>query len=222
MDRVFSGPDIHHGDHQWVAQRAILAPHNKTVDSLNETLLSRLPGDEWVCRGWDELIQMQDGMQDIPLEYVNTLTCAGFPPFDLRLKRGAPIILLRNIDPAAKLCNGTRLIVDEVINGRLLKATLVSTGEQVCIPRIALHPKTGKFHFDLKRRQFPVRLAFAINKSQGQTLSHVGVLLDDTPCFGHGQLYVAASRASDPAGIHFLVPPGSVTRNVVYREALLP
>ena len=32
-----------------------------------------------------------------------------------------------------------------------------------------------------------------INKAQGQTLQRVGIYLD-TPCFSHGQLYVAAWR----------------------------
>jgi len=38
----------------------------------------------------------------------------------------------------------------------------------------------------LRRRQFPVRPAFAmtINKAQGQTLQRVGVLLDE-PVFSH-------------------------------------
>ena len=153
---------------------------------------------------------------------VNTLNAPGFPPFDLRLKKGAPIVLLRNLNASEKLCNGTRLIVDDVINGRLIKATIVSTGRQVLIPRIGLKPKAGKFPFTFTRRQFPVRVAFAmtINKSQGQTMSRVGVLSYTVTCFGHGQLYVAASRVTRPAGI--LVPPGRETRNVVYREALLP
>ncbi|XP_019152280.1 PREDICTED: uncharacterized protein LOC109149095, partial [Ipomoea nil] len=47
----------------------------------------------------------------------------------------------------------------------------------------------------LKRKQFPIMLSYAmtINKSQGQTLSNVGLLLKK-PVFNHGQLYVAASR----------------------------
>jgi len=34
-----------------------------------------------------------------------------------------------------------------------------------------------------------------INKAQGQTLQRVGIYLD-TPCFSHGQLYVAASASA--------------------------
>ena len=39
-----------------------------------------------------------------------------------------PVMLLRNLSPAEGLCNGTRLIVRRVINGRLLEAT-TATGE---------------------------------------------------------------------------------------------
>jgi ATP-dependent DNA helicase PIF1 len=63
-----------------------------------------------------------------------------------------------------------------------------------------------------------------INKSQGQTLRRVGVYLP-TPCFSHGQMYVAASRVGLPEHIRFAVDRDEETgtfrtRNIVYREAL--
>ena len=48
-----------------------------------------------------------------PSEFLNTLTPNGLPPHVLKLKVGCPIILLRNIDPANGLCNGTRLVVHD-------------------------------------------------------------------------------------------------------------
>ncbi len=74
--------------------------------------------------------------------------------------------------------------------------------------------------FEFKRLQFPVRLAFAmsINKAQGQSLKVAGISLE-TPCFSHGQLYVACSRVGAGQNLFVFVPDGK-TRNVVYQIAL--
>jgi ATP-dependent exoDNAse (exonuclease V) alpha subunit len=63
-----------------------------------------------------------------------------------------------------------------------------------------------------------------INKSQGQSLSNVGVYLKQ-PVFTHGQLYVAISREKNRKGLKILIqnPDGSCgtkTKNIVYREIL--
>ena len=105
---------------------------------------------------------------------------------------------------------------------------------QVChIPRIDLITQEGNLPFTLKRRQFPVMLAFAmtINKSQGQSMLYLGLFLP-TPVFAHGQLYVALSRSGLKANtkIYMMEIPKSqglmcngkyVTRNVVYTEVLV-
>lgn len=61
-----------------------------------------------------------------------------------------------------------------------------------------------------------------INKSQGQSVQHVGVNLT-TPVFSHGQLYVALSRCTSGRRIKVLLSEANVTRrtaNVVYKEVL--
>ncbi|WVZ82856.1 hypothetical protein U9M48_030068 [Paspalum notatum var. saurae] len=61
-----------------------------------------------------------------------------------------------------------------------------------------------------KRKQFPVRLSFAmtVNKAQSQTIPNVGVYLPEL-VFSHGQLYVALSRATSRSNIKILVIPAT-------------
>ncbi|UYV62945.1 hypothetical protein LAZ67_2002573 [Cordylochernes scorpioides] len=133
-----------------------------------------------------------------PPEFLNSLELSGTPSHKIVLKVGVPVILIRNLDPP-RLCNGTRLCITQmgtnVLQARILTGSF--RGEEVLIPRIPIIPNDLPFKF--RRLQFPVMVAFAmtINKSQGQTLQVVGVHLE-SPCFSHGQLYVACSRVSSP------------------------
>ena len=126
------------------------------------------------------------------------------------------------------MCNGTRLIVQDVINRRLLKAIIASgehKGKVVLIPKKLTKPADATlFGFEWELNQFPVRLAFSmtINNAQGQTLEKVTVWLNN-PCFGHGQLYVASSRVGCPDNIRMYISqkegcPKFTARNAVYQE----
>ena len=60
----------------------------------------------------------------------------------------------------------------------------------VFIPRIPNQPSDKENSFKFTRKQFPVRLCFAmtINKSQGQSVKHVELDLLSS-VFTHGQFY---------------------------------
>jgi len=98
------------------------------------------------------------------------------------------MILLRNMPGG--LANGIRLIVvklmQHIIDVEI--ATRPDKGRRVFIPRLNITPfDTEMMPFTLRRRQFPLRSAFAmtINKAQGQTLQTMGVYLPN-PVFCHG------------------------------------
>lgn len=152
-------------------------------------------------------------------EYLNSLQTPHLQPAKLILKIGSPIMLMRNID-SPRLCNGTRLVVKQMLN-HVIQATVLTgcaKGEDVFIPRIPIINDGG---VPFKRIQFPVKLCFAmtINKSQGQSLNVAGIDLR-SPCFSHGQLYVACcSRVGKSSNLYILTTDGK-TKNVVYKRAL--
>jgi ATP-dependent DNA helicase PIF1 len=125
--------------------------------------------------------------------YLNAINLPTRPLHELKLKIAVPVILLRNLSPPRGLCDGTRLGVNRV-QQRIVECEILSgqhAGTHVWISRIPLAPSSdANLPFDLNRTQFPLRCAFAItiNKSQGQSLTHVGLSLTEA-VFSHGQLY---------------------------------
>ena len=112
------------------------------------------------------------------------------------------------------------------IRPRVLKCCILGgkfAGTSVFIPRITLKPSDQSLPLPFSRHQFPVRLAFAmtVNKSQGQSVKHVGLDLR-VPVFSHGQLYVALSRCTSKDHIKVLLPAEANKRtpNIVYQEIL--
>lgn len=202
----------------WLRERAILTPKNDRVHEINEMLLKSFNSDEIEYKSIDSVLDPDESVH-FPSEFLNSLNPPGLPAHKLHIKVGAPVMLLRNLDPP-KLCNGTRLQI-KALYKNVIEATVFTgcaTGESVFIPRIPLIPSDYQIPF--KRLQFPLKICFAmtINKAQGQSLKLAGIDLRED-CFSHGQLYVACSRVSGPESIIFL-SPNNTTKNIVYKEVL--
>ena len=216
---------------EYFRSRGILASKNETVDQINEELLERIPGKEFVFEGIDTVMDERDQGRIQP-EILNNINCSGLPQHSLKLKVGAIILLMRNLDVSNGHCNGSRYRIMN-ITPRLIQARPLSSNNPndfFFIPRIPICTKENEFPWIIKRLQFPVRLAFAItfNRSQGQSLNKVGLLLPES-LWTHGQLYVGVSRCGDPNNIFIFadqasfshLPDTSVyTRNIIFPEVL--
>nr|XP_047142420.1 uncharacterized protein LOC100202479 [Hydra vulgaris] len=161
------------------AKRVILTPTNVDSLSINEEVLERLHGEVKTYLSADQIdTDNLNERNNFPVGFLNSLTPSGMPTHCLKLKIGCVIMLLRNLDLKARLCNGTRMKVCALQNNYIDAEILtgVSEGKRVFVPRIQLAPSDSNLPFVLKRRQFPVRLAYSmtINKSQGQTFNRVG------------------------------------------------
>jgi len=230
--RVFNNFSTNHDVSPSVlAGRAILATTNVNVNTINDELINSFRGTPVTYNSIDTIENQEDEL-NFPVEFLNSINISSLPPHNLRLKVGAPIMMLRNLSFENGVCNGTRLICT-ALQRNVIRATIItgpSTGTSVLIPRIPIFSDPEQCGVEFKRLQFPVRLAFAmtINKAQGQTMDSIGLYLP-TPVFGHGQLYVALSRAKKPEDIIILLDKeasqfehhqGFHTANIVYSEVL--
>ncbi|KAH9605454.1 hypothetical protein KSS87_001661 [Heliosperma pusillum] len=109
-------------------ERAILAPTHEIVDEVNDYVLSLIDKDERIYLSSDEVSKDDTSIGERDLhstEFLNSIKCSGLPNHQLRLKIGAMVMLLRNIDQSRGLCNGTRLIVT-ALGTRVIRCTVLT------------------------------------------------------------------------------------------------
>ncbi|CAN0875190.1 hypothetical protein LINGRAHAP2_LOCUS10695 [Linum grandiflorum] len=151
-----------HHSVRYIWSRAIIAPTNIVVSEISSFILSKLPGEVKIYLSSDSLTTPSPDQASLeleyPLEFLNGLSFNGIPKHQLQLKQYVIVMLFRNLNPAAGLCNGTRILITHlgtnVVRGLIIGGSY--EGTVAIIPRI----------------QYPLHVCYAmtIYKSQGQTL----------------------------------------------------
>lgn len=116
----------------------------------------------------------------------------------LKIRVGAQVMLIKNLDLNLGLCNGSRGVVVDFIEYPVVEFT--NGSRRIIKPELW---KVKKIRgLCLQRSQVPLKLAWAltIHKSQGMTLDKAIIDLSDS--FEYGQSYVALSRVKNLEGLY--------------------
>ncbi|GJV17989.1 DNA helicase [Tanacetum coccineum] len=115
---IYDKDTLQHPTAQELQHKAIVCPRNDTADIINTEILKMVDGNSIIYRSSDEAVPLGNdrGATELlyPMEYLNTLQFSGFPPHELELKVGIPIMLLRNVNLQGGMCNGTRMIIKKL------------------------------------------------------------------------------------------------------------
>ncbi|XP_057305457.1 uncharacterized protein LOC130642388 [Hydractinia symbiolongicarpus] len=130
-----------------MASSVVLTPTNDDSLTINDQVLALLPGEEKVYFSADDVVcDEEEERNQYPVEFLNSITPSGMPPHCLKLKTGAIVMLLRNINMNNGLCNGTRLIIrrlhDNCVDAEVLTGNAI--GDRVLIPRVQLAPSDAE------------------------------------------------------------------------------
>jgi ATP-dependent DNA helicase PIF1 len=118
-----------------------LCPTNEVVAKINVKMIEQLTSQEmsyYSSDSIDDSTANHSTMEALyPTEFLNTLFVTVPPNHILNVKIDVPVMLLRN-DSSRGLCNGTRLIVTQLI-GRVIEGEIITgkaKGTKAYIPHI--------------------------------------------------------------------------------------
>lgn len=98
IDTIFADFEKHYQNYNWVSERAILSLRNESVDEINEIILNKIPGTLKIYKSIDTTVDECEATI-YPTEFLNSLNSSGIPQHNLKLKIGAMIMLMRNLNP---------------------------------------------------------------------------------------------------------------------------
>ena len=194
-----------------------LFPINSDAERVNQIMYMKIAEEEHVCtlkrkRGLRTFVEVGTPISPAVIQRCQELTkedveqqldlfmegCKLTP--ELRLKKGAFVMCLANLDVDAGICNGSQGVVVDFVPGLDLPVVRFLNGIQMRIlPKVYQHGDYPTFGLE----QIPLRLAwaFTIHKSQGITLDIAEMDLGSN-VFEYGQSYVGLSRVRNLEGLY--------------------
>ncbi|KAI5389865.1 hypothetical protein KIW84_075246 [Lathyrus oleraceus] len=138
IQHIFPNLELHGWDAPYMVQRAILTPTNDDVQKLNDMIIDQFPGEEHNLLSFDEVEGYNHNLYQ--QEFLNSIAQGSLPPHILKIKKGAPLMLLRNLDPRYGLCNGTQLLCRGLFMSMLDVEILTGSnaGKHAFLPRIKI------------------------------------------------------------------------------------
>ena len=164
----------------------LLRSRNIEVDDINNKKLKAIDEDKIIFKAIDKGI-FKSVLKDCMASEV------------LKLKKGAQVMLIKNLDVERKLVNGSKGIIDRFENGLpIVKFYNINIEKQIDYNVWTVMSGDIKL---AERTQIPLKLAYAftIHKSQGMQIDKINISLNNI--FERGQAYVALSRCISLNGI---------------------
>lgn len=191
-------------------QTICLLPTKAQTEDINRKMLELIPGTVVELVAVDDI----EGDKFLKNRALKKLTSyeednsrtAGLDK-KIAVKRGAKIMLRRNIDVTLGLVNGAIGTITNFIKDASGRVTAIDV--QFPKEKHRIEPVVSKFEVLSKvyvyRKQFPLSLAYGITIHKSQGLSLTSCLIDiGNSTFTHGQSYVALSRVTSLEGLHII------------------
>ena len=194
-----------------------LFPINSDAERVNQIMYMKIAEEEHVCtlkrkHGMRTFVEIGTPISQAVIQRCQELSkedveqqldlltegCKLTP--ELRLKKGAFVMCLANLDVDAGICNGSQGVVVDFVPGLDIPIVRFLNGIQMRImPKVYQHGDYPAFGVE----QIPLRLAwaFTIHKSQGITLDIAEMDLGSN-VFEYGQSYVGLSRVRNLEGLY--------------------
>lgn len=186
-DRVKAYNDYMSSSDDHPVKPTILYSLKCDVDLVNQGEMDKISEKSYQYDAIDSFTPLESG---VTIDYYKPVL-DDLAPKVLSLKVGAQVMITRNLDVTAQICNGTRAVITELSNETI--TVRLRDRQELILDRcqFTFEDKRGM----VARSQFPIILAFAItiHKSQGSTLDFCVVDLGPD-IFSPGQAYVALSR----------------------------